>query len=277
MRGVVSAGMVAALSELGFANAFDAVYGSSAGAINAAYFLADQAHVGTTIYYEDINNRSFIDFRRALVGKPIVDLAFLFDDVARHRKPLDISRVLSSRTPLHIMATHVSTAAPETFSNFESASDLLSALRASATMPILAGGPFSHRSRAYYDASLSEPIPVPQAEADGHTHILALLTRPLDERPGDGAFDRMVVGPRLRRISPALADRYVNRGQPYSRLNRTIDAGRGPAGRAFTVALRPQLREITKLERRRATLEAGAAEGRRVVTEAFMDRVARLA
>src|SRR5579871_2481947 len=55
MRGVVSAGMVSALEELGLVTAFDAVYGSSAGAINAAYFLAGQARLGTTIYFEDIN------------------------------------------------------------------------------------------------------------------------------------------------------------------------------------------------------------------------------
>jgi predicted acylesterase/phospholipase RssA len=50
MRGVVSAGMVSALEELGLGEAFDAVYGSSAGAINTAYFLAGQAAFGTAIY-----------------------------------------------------------------------------------------------------------------------------------------------------------------------------------------------------------------------------------
>ena len=87
MRGVISAGMVSALETLGLTHAFDGIYGSSAGAINAAYFLAGQAAVGTAIYYEDINNRQFIDLRRALTGRPIVDLGFLLDDVARQRKP----------------------------------------------------------------------------------------------------------------------------------------------------------------------------------------------
>jgi predicted acylesterase/phospholipase RssA len=49
MRGVVSAGMVAALEQLGLTHAFDAVYGSSAGAINGAYFLTGQANLGATI------------------------------------------------------------------------------------------------------------------------------------------------------------------------------------------------------------------------------------
>ena len=69
MRGVVSAGMVSALEELGLVDTFDAVYGSSAGAINAAYFLAGQAAFGTTIYVEDINNRRFISLARMLTGR----------------------------------------------------------------------------------------------------------------------------------------------------------------------------------------------------------------
>src|SRR6476620_3724661 len=94
MRGVVSAGMVAALETLGLTNAFDAVYGSSAGAINGAYFLAGQARLGTRIYFEDINNARFIDLRRALAGRPIVDLGYLLDEVAVRRKPLDTAAVL---------------------------------------------------------------------------------------------------------------------------------------------------------------------------------------
>lgn len=44
-------------------NAFDAVYGSSAGAINATYFLSGQRD-GVSIYTEEIANQQFIDLRR---------------------------------------------------------------------------------------------------------------------------------------------------------------------------------------------------------------------
>jgi len=100
MRGVISAGMVSALESFGLTDAFDAVYGSSAGAINAAYFLAGQATLGTRIYYEDINNTSFIRLGRAAAGRPIVNLSYLLDDVARSRKRLDVARILTSPTPL---------------------------------------------------------------------------------------------------------------------------------------------------------------------------------
>lgn len=61
MRGVVLGAMIAALEKLGFSDCLDAVCGASAGAMAAAYFVAGNASVGATIYYEQINNRHFIN------------------------------------------------------------------------------------------------------------------------------------------------------------------------------------------------------------------------
>ena len=52
---------------LRYRDAFDAVYGASAGAINATYFLTGQRE-GVDIYAEDIANKTFCDLGR-LVGR----------------------------------------------------------------------------------------------------------------------------------------------------------------------------------------------------------------
>ena len=269
MRGVVSAGMVSALESLELTHAFDAVYGSSAGAINAAYFLAGQAALGTTIYSEDINNRSFIDMRRAVGTKPIVDLSFLLDDVAHRRKPLDYARVLAARAPLTVVATDVATGERVALGPFTTPADLRSALRASATMPIFAGQPVSHGGREYFDASLTEPIPVATAEAAGHTHVLALLTRPSDAERRTTWFDRLYVLPRLKRISPALALKYRHRGAPYAALLAVIAAGRGPGGRAIVCGVRPEAPAVDLLETDAALLRSAATRGYAAVMSVF--------
>jgi len=261
MRGVISAGMVSALEELGLAGAFDAIYGSSAGAINAAYFLAGQAKVGTSIYYEDINNRRFIDLARAVRGRAIVDLGFLLNDVAVRRKRLDVDRLLSSSVPLSVIATDVDAQVSARLGGFTRADQLFSALRAGATMPVIAGGPHEYAGRMYLDASLTEPIPVPTAEADGHTHVVALLTRDGTMRSRPSAFDRYFVGPRLRRLSPTLADRYLARAVPYADIIRLIGIGTGPLGRAQVVGISVPGLRISKLERRADRLQAGARQG----------------
>lgn len=261
MRGVISAGMVWALEDLGYLPAFDAVYGSSAGAINAAYFLAGQAGLGTSIYFEDINTATFISLARALTSRPILNLSFLLDDVARHRKALAVDRVLASQAPLTVLATSVESRTAEPLGPFVDAADLFGALRAGATMPIVAGGPTRHRGREYLDASLSEPIPLLTAERRQHTHVLVLLTRSAAMRARPSALDRYFVGPRLRRLSPDLARQYLGRAAPYSALIQAIDAGRGPLGQADVVGLRAPGLTISRLERRADVLRNGAREG----------------
>ena len=82
MRGVVSSGMCSALEEMGMRDVFDAIYGTSAGAFNAAYFNTRQSRFSSTIYFEDANNRRFIDVKRLLVpGQTVMDLEFLVFDV----------------------------------------------------------------------------------------------------------------------------------------------------------------------------------------------------
>jgi predicted patatin/cPLA2 family phospholipase len=245
------------------------VYGSSAGAINAAYFLAGQAAFGTTIYAEDINNSSFIDMKRILTGGPVVDLAFLLEEVATRRKPLDSARVLASPSPLTVMATDVESARRAPLRGFRDAAALMTALRAGATMPVLAGPAIAYEGRRYLDASLTEPIPVAVAEEDGHTHILALLTRPGDVPRPTTIFDRLYVLPRLRRISPALAHLYVDRGAPYVNLLARIAEGRGPIGSAQVLGLRPSPPVVHKLERSSERLRSAARLGFDAVIKAF--------
>ena len=274
MRGVVSAGMVSALEHLGMTHAFDAVYGSSAGAINGAYFLAGQANLGTTIYSEDINNRHFIDMRRPLLGRPIVSLEFLLDHVARRLKPLDTTRVLASASPLTIMATDVAAAARASLRDFTDGEALLTALRAGATMPVIAGAPVKYAGRTYLDASLTEPIPVPAAEADGFTHLLVLLTRPVEMPRRLSKLDRWFVLPRLRQLSPALAQLYAERGAPYAALLDNIKSGTGPLGRAQVLGLRPAPPEVSRLERDAGVLRAAARQGFDAVMLAFAGKQA---
>jgi predicted patatin/cPLA2 family phospholipase len=261
MRGVVSAGMVSALEDLGYGHAFDAVYGASAGAISAAYFLAGQARLGTTIFHDDINNRHFIDLRRPLLGRPIVNLSFLLEEVVVRRKPLDVARVLGSPTPLRVLATDVVAGASCVLRDFQDAPALLAALRAGATMPVIAGGPFEYAARQLLDASLTEPIPIASAELDKHTHALVLLTRGAAMRPRVSAFDRYFVSPRLRKISPQLAERYLTRAAPYSEIIRVIDGGTGPLGHTRVFGIRVDDVHISKLETRRDILLDGARRG----------------
>src|ERR1019366_1939657 len=63
MRAAYSAGAVATLIEYGFAGTLDHVVGSSAGAMNGAYFLTSQADA-VEVYTKDISNKNFVNLTR---------------------------------------------------------------------------------------------------------------------------------------------------------------------------------------------------------------------
>ncbi|MBW2618209.1 MAG: patatin-like phospholipase family protein, partial [Deltaproteobacteria bacterium] len=182
MRGVVSGGMLAALEHLGLALVFDAVYGSSAGAINGAYFVARGHGAGVSIYYQEINNRRFIDPLRALVGRPIMSLDYLLDEVMTHIKPLDWRAVIDSPVRLKIVATALARGETVILDEYNSQRQLFDRLRASATMPFLAGEPVKLEGELSIDAAVYESIPFRIALADGCSDVLVLLTRPAGVR-----------------------------------------------------------------------------------------------
>lgn len=268
MRGVTSAGMVSAIEELGLLSAFDAVYGSSGGALNGAYLLAGQAAIGTTIYYENINNDKFISFARTLTSRPIVDIDFLIWHVMQHEKPLNTAAVLASPIPLFIVSTNVDTG-DRTVTLAKNADHLLRLLRAGATMPVVGGPPAQVDGGRYWDALLTEAVPVPVADAPPVTHIMALLTRcPDAPAPSLSWFERMYVLPRIAAYSPSLAARYRSRAHEYVDLIRQIDAGRTPHGRPV-LGLKPCGPATGKLERRRDRLMSGATQGFEAVYSVF--------
>ena len=60
MRGVYSMGALAALEEMGFGECFDHVAGSSAGALNGAYFITGQASYGVETYIHYLSRKKVL-------------------------------------------------------------------------------------------------------------------------------------------------------------------------------------------------------------------------
>lgn len=98
MCGIRGAASVIALTELGLVNAFDSIHTISAGFANASYFLSGQVREGTSIYYDDLKDRNFINFFRPW---KIADIDFLVD-VMSNKKKLYFDRVLQSKTNVFV-------------------------------------------------------------------------------------------------------------------------------------------------------------------------------
>ena len=212
MRGTVSAGMALALQELGLLPAFDAVYGSSAGAISGAWLLSSRPE-GLHGWTDPTFARALIRKRNLLRARPVVDVEQLVEVVYTQQFPLDYSSVLANPIEFHPLATDVADGAPvDLHDRLTEERDLRLALRASAAMPVLAGRPVAIGSALYYDAGVAESIPFRQALRDGATHVLVLRSRREGETatppggPGAALTIRL-----LRRIGPAVATAFATR------------------------------------------------------------------
>src|SRR5215472_13583441 len=189
MRGTISAGMALALHELGVVSAFDAVYGASAGAITGAWLLSSNPE-GLRGWAEPSYAKALIRWSALLRRRPVVDVRTLIEVVYQTEFPMDFGSVLASAIELHPLATDAVTGVSTDLRPLISdPADLRLALRASASLPFLAGPPVRLRGRRFYDAGVTESIPFRTPLAQGATHILLLRSRrpPAPATTVDGA------------------------------------------------------------------------------------------
>jgi predicted patatin/cPLA2 family phospholipase len=279
MRGVVSAGMAAALEGLGLTRCFDLVVGSSAGAINGAALLAGVARACAAAYHGPFASRSFVNPARLIRGRPVIDVNYVLGysadglDAERHE------RAVASPIGLHCVAVDVDTAVAVDLCGMRSKRDLWDALLASSRMPWAGGAPVEFGGRRYVDGGLAAPIPVTEAVAAGATHVLALQTRPygVPRKSASRLADRFIER-HLRQLNPALVTLYRERVGCYETTvddiaRRSLDVGAGPP---YVLGLRPPAGTpvVGQLERRPAILAAAATDAAGLVEEMLAPRTA---
>lgn len=240
MRGAISAGMTAAIEHLGLSDAFDVVYGCSAGSIVGAYFVSRQLPIyGARIYYDLLcaphRHGPFIDVRalrhhpylrrlsklfllskdrpgkvvrtNTKKSRPVLWLDRLIWNVMTERAPLDWQRFWKNHTvqPLVPVAASLEHQQPHAFWDVETLDGLLLRLRASASVAGIAGDLVEVDGKVYADALMYEPIPVDCAINDGATHIVVLRTRRgcKDVPKRVGVYEWLVAPPCIRE---AVAD-----------------------------------------------------------------------
>lgn len=266
MRGVVSAGMVTALSYLGARHAFDIAIGVSAGASNAFALVAGTDDAVAAAYSGACIDGPFLSVRRALLGRgPLMDLEHLVDDIVVGRDDSRIAAAASSGVRLGFLATEVERAEPVVLENFADGTELRRALRASSLLPGIAGAPAELRGRRWVDGTITQSIPYPAAIACGATHVLALQTRPVGVplRAPRGP-ERVLVARALRRLGPQVEAAFAERPARYAAAVAELAArSHDEAGPVHMATVRPAAGTppVGQLERNRARLLAGGRAG----------------
>lgn len=178
-RAAYSAGMSIGLDELGLTSCFDAIYGTSGGALNAAWLLTGDAQKWLPTWGSpEIAALLVTDPRRVLRGGPVVDTSILVHHIYESVTPMNFAAILANPASLHPIATDAQTGrSVDLHPYLTDKASVQQALRASTCMPLLAGRPIVIDGRGFVDGGLSEAVPFRSALAQGATHVLALRTR----------------------------------------------------------------------------------------------------
>lgn len=266
MRGVVSAGMTAAIEQLGLRDAFDEVHGASAGAFNGAFLLAGQASYLAALYPHGFGDPTFVSLRRLLRGRPLFDMDYVIGEVWRRQRPLRTEQILSSGIELHCTATDADTAEIADLTDLRDGEEIRCAMRASGRLPWLAGPPVEFRGRRWLDATLAEAIPVHAAQTTA-TDMLVLQTRPhgVQHTPLSSLVARLTDG-YLTKINPALVALRLARSERYDRLSDDLAArSADPSARPAVCVIRPPAGTllIGQMENRMSALATAGSHGLR--------------
>ena len=276
MRGAVSAGMAIAIDELGLTDAFDDVYGASAGALNAVWLLSGNPADGLRPYANPGLIRQYIRRSNALRGRPVVDTRRLVEHLYEHVLPLRFDAVLAHRARFHPLATDVETGrAVDLGPAIRDRATLKLALRATTALPLLAGPPVLIDGRSYLDAGMAESIPFHAALAAGATHVLVLRSRRQGETAQPpGRVSGALMSRALRRLDPAVARAFMTRAEREAEDERFLaerDADPSLEPHVLSIRPAPESPVPSRLERDIEVVRGGLEAGRQAALAALCE------
>src|SRR4051794_2687443 len=238
MRGGVAAGMCTVLEAAGLMSCFDRVYGCSAGALTGTFAAAGLA-ARWAMSFHHLATRHFIDPLRALRGRPVIDLAWLFETMIPTRVALP-GTAASSGPELRALAASAAELRLRVLGGFSDIDEQLQAVRASCSIPVLSGPPTDFRGERLWDGGLLEPIPFRSALAEGATHVMVLRTQPEGYRARPPARPTAIA---LRRMDSQLVGFAAAATERYNEDAAELERG-SVAGAAVTQVTVPPGAEL---------------------------------
>ena len=162
-RGAFGGGGVIALEKLGLRNAFKSLFVVSTGAPTGCYFLAGQAEVGTSIYYEENAAKdSFIDFGK----EKVMDIDRVVEVFQNSSKKIDLKKLNESKTEIYFGVTN-SSSGKGLLLPLNNENNIFQLIKASCAVPELFNEEVSLFAKGvqsnYVDGSVAFPMPIAES------------------------------------------------------------------------------------------------------------------
>ncbi|SEO63890.1 Predicted phospholipase, patatin/cPLA2 family [Amphibacillus marinus] len=237
MRGLYTAGVLDYFTEKNLY--FNYNIGVSAGALNAVNYLARQAGRSRDVNVTFAGDARYMNYRNLLKGKGMLNMDFLFNEVANELIPFDFEAFNAAQERLIIATTDCVTGEAVYFENDKSV-DVLLAARASSSLPLV-GVPVELAGYTLLDGGIVDPIPIRKSVQDGNEKHLIVLTRPKGYRKKmfRAKMTSRLMYPKYKKLIQALEQRHHVYNETLNYIEH-LEA----AGAAYVI--RPELTEQVK-------------------------------
>lgn len=215
---------------------FDYGLGVSAGSANVTSYLAGQRGRAARFYTQYLTRPEYMGLRNAVRTGSYLGLDYVYGTLmnAGGEDPLDFQALQDSGAMYRIVATNARTGRPVYFGPSSMRQDDYAPLKASSCLPVL-DRPYVIDGVPYFDGTISDPVPIRQAFADGCGKVVVILTRPraFHRSAAHDVAAAALLGARYPKAGRALAQR----AHTY---NRELDAAERLARQGRVVIVAPE-------------------------------------
>lgn len=176
MKCAYSAGVLDALMENGIT--FDYVIGVSAGAANAASFMAGQIGRNKRFYTEFVTDPEYFGVKSFLKTHDGFNLKYIYADLTNEGGAAELyyDKVMENPAEYEIVATNAITGKPHYFKKEELKRNDYKQIMASSAIPALCRPVFID-GVPYYDGGISDALPLRRAFDCGCERVVCLLSK----------------------------------------------------------------------------------------------------
>lgn len=158
---------------------FDYGLGVSAGSANVTSFFAGQRGRSRRFYTQYLTRPEYMSVGNFLRTGSYLGFDYIYGTLMNRggEDPLDYDAMVASGAEIRVVATEARTGRTRFFTQDDMRQDDYDIIKASSCLPVM-DRPYVIDGTPYFDGTISDPVPIRKAFADGCTHVVLILTRP---------------------------------------------------------------------------------------------------
>ncbi|MCR5467818.1 MAG: patatin family protein [Lachnospiraceae bacterium] len=244
MKCAYSAGVLDKFLDCGIT--FDYVIGVSAGAANAASFVAGQRDRNLRFYTEYVDDPGYLSIKNFFDDGQAFGLQYIYATLSNSdgKDPLDFPAFIANETEYECVATRRADGKPVFFGKNDMKQDDYTAIMASCALPIYCK-PIKYKGKYYYDGGVSDAIPFHRAFEKGCDKVVVISSKPRSfvKKPEGGKH----IYRKILKDFPAMINAIDNRHVMYQTTTRNMRKAE-EEGKLFVIAPSnpPKMSSFTK-------------------------------